>query len=195
MQLFEKYGSLIERCTALIEKVSSFRAKFARDAVGTNEFMTLDNTGTYAEWLEYHFFYGLGNVSYRAMDETNGTVILVGPPRIRQHRAGRRCAISSEWSNFKSRATCWDGSYEEEGDAFQSENENFTFKYCTAKELEEVAYSTKMQTYSGNGYILQNVSRLMRRAPTRHTGATELYQYAHSRLDADDLTAISGWLR
>ena len=77
----------------------------------------------YEEWLSYHFFYGacetaflsvpvvkvprcktgllreishagLGNVSYRASSVTNGTVVLVGPPRYRQVRAGRLTGLA-----------------------------------------------------------------------------------------------------
>jgi hypothetical protein len=160
----------------------------------------------YVEWLEYHFFYGLGNVSYRASSVTNGTVFMVGPPRIRQHRAGRRCEVSAEWkqaiysnsslSNYVGEpkgATCWDGQVEEQG-GFESSNANFTFSYHTSSELEEVPYSTKLQGYSGDGYLLHNVSQLLKRLPTRHAGGTEFYQYAHSRIDADDFIA-SGWLR
>lgn len=59
-------------------------AKFARDAVGVDDFLSIDSTDAYTEWLEYRFFYGLGNISYRADSNTNGTIVLVGPPRVRQ---------------------------------------------------------------------------------------------------------------
>lgn len=59
-------------------------AKFARDSVGVDDFLEIDNTVKYGEWLEYHFFYGLGNISYRADSVTNGTIVMVGPPRVRQ---------------------------------------------------------------------------------------------------------------
>jgi hypothetical protein len=44
--------------------------------------MAIDNSAKYQWWLEYHFFYGLGNVSYRAGLNTNGSIILVGPPQV-----------------------------------------------------------------------------------------------------------------
>jgi hypothetical protein len=34
--------------------------QFTRDLAGVDQFMTIDNGMKYSEWLEYHFFYGLG---------------------------------------------------------------------------------------------------------------------------------------
>ena len=74
---------------------STYRlAQFSRDIVGTNEgdgFMEIGTYAEYVEWLEFQFFYGLGNVSYRMDLNTNGTVALVGPPRVRQIRSGSEC--------------------------------------------------------------------------------------------------------
>ena len=142
----------------------------------------------------------------RRSSVTNGTVFLVGPPRVRQHRAGAQCDISPEWANgyvgnssqyageLKG-PTCWVGTVEEtpKNGEFASANSNFSFTYNSAAELEEVGYSTVLQAYSGNGYILRNMSNLLKRVPTRHAEGSELYQYAHSRLDLDDLHD-SGWL-
>ena len=184
------------------------------------------------------FFYGLGNVSCescplpsirskpstrsntplsvarldRASSVTNGTVVMVGPPRIRQHRAGEMCQISPEMmpttsynesSNWcgatdpnkpcePKGSTCW-SSRKEETDGFTSSNANFSFEHKKATELQEMPYSTMLQSYSGDGYILKNVSELLKREPTRQAQGNELYQFAHSRLNLDDFMQ-SGWL-
>ena len=91
------------------------------------------------------------------------------------------------------RLSCYERDEEEGG--FESSCPQFNWDYKTAEELEETDYTTlRVGKYSGAGYVLQNTSALLQREPTVHSGGTELYQYAHSRIGVSDLLADCGWL-
>jgi hypothetical protein len=183
---------------------STYRlAQFSRDIVGTNEgdrFMEIGTYAEYVEWLEFQFFYGLGNVSYRMDLNTNGTVALVGPPRVRQIRSGSECPIEHFAANFAAGlfgedqpVHCYN-SDEDSGGWSMTEDGYFGSSYFEADEISERAYSSNNRnSYSGSGYLLNNVSQLLRRVPTRHSEGTEFYRFAHSRLNIDDMLA-TGWL-
>ena len=93
----------------------------------------------------------------------------------------------------KDRLSCYER--DEEDGGFTSSCPQFNWDYKTAKELEENDYTTlRVGKYSGAGYVLQNTSALLQREPTKHMQGSELYQYAHSRLDVSDLLSDCNWL-
>jgi hypothetical protein len=185
--------------TSLVGRTSdTYRlAQFSRDLVGVEDsFMAIDNSMKYAEWLEYHFFYGLGNVSYRAHLNTNGTIVLAGPPRVRQIRAATTCEVSAEMDGFGQNpqgVMCWNKD-EEENAWPEGDNTEFQFEYKTATELAEGQYSMHTGTdFTGSGYVLRNISKFLRRDATKVSQGNEYYTYAHSRPDCSDLLEL-GWL-
>lgn len=162
--------------------------------------LQIDNTVKYQEWLEFHWWQGLGNVSYRASQVTNGTVVMVGPPRVRQQRAQQMCEVQEEMAHthhthnytYNRQTTCYDDTTSEEG-GWASLN-NISWSYQTAAQTEEASYNVPAKGlfgrfYNGDGYVLDSavISELLQRPPTKVSEGTEFYRFAHSRLDLSDV--------
>ena len=135
-------------------------------------------------------------MSYRADSNTNGTIILAGPPRVRQIRAGTTCEVSPEMDGFGQNShgvMCWNNDEETDGWA-AGNNSEFNFEYQSATDLSEGKYSMHTGTdFTGAGYVLRNISKLLRRDANKFSEGNEFYAWSHSRPDCSDLFAL-GWL-
>jgi hypothetical protein len=88
---------------------------------------------------------------------------------------------------------CWNNDEEKYGWA-AGNNSEFNFEYQSATDLSEGKYSMHTGTdFTGAGYVLRNISKLLRRDANKFSEGNEFYTWSHSRPDCSDLFAL-GWL-
>ena len=170
-------------------------AEHARLLVGSGTFHELEShrlsSQEYKAWFAFHFVDGLANVSTR-LDRERATVVMVGPPRVRQVRYSANCSVPSEMHLLV--PVCADQNIESRLPFGRQPKNGKPYRYQSAKETGDTGHAGEMhKVYSGAGFLLPMHQYLTRPMTVRVSGGNELYPYSYWSANVTDLWE-SGWI-
>lgn len=173
-------------------------AEHARQLVGVDDFRRLaqerHSYREYQQWFQYHFLDGMANATTRI--QPGQSVVMVGPPRMRQIRFAGDCSIPDYVGGLV--PTCLDNSIESEEPFGNHVPEGLTnsggqWNHVDASVTGDSRHVGRLHYgYSGGGYLLEMKPLLARPADLYDPGS-EFYPFAHWKVNVSDLWA-SGWI-
>jgi hypothetical protein len=169
--------------------------------VGADDFRRLSHERhtyrEYQQWFSYHLLDGWQNVTTRK--DPKATVVMVGPPRIRQIRHRSGCAVQAEMAGLV--PDCFDVNDEDElpfGDLsgladYEVADGGGTFQWSSPAATGDSFHAGHLSMYlSGGGYLL-NVSEWLHKAPDVTNPGSEFYPFPHKAVNTTSLWA-TGWI-
>ena len=184
-----------------------FFAEHTRQLVGIDDFRRLEGQHhtyrEYQQWFQYHFVDGLANVSTRLDRYPGASVVMVGPPRIRQIRydpsgvnvlPGGGLLDRVYDDNLEDTAPFGRGVPDTGGGVGKPAwSSGGQWHYQSSKVTGDWPQSGRLSLfYSGAGYVLDLHPWLHRDSDELNQGS-EFYPFAHWQVNATDLWEM-GWL-
>lgn len=185
-----------------------FFAEHTRQLVGIDDFRRLEGQHhtyrEYQQWFQYHFVDGLANVSTRLDRYPGASVVMVGPPRIRQIRYDPSGVNMLPGGGLIDRV--YDDSLEDTspfgrgvpdtgggGAGKPAWSSGGQWHYQSSKATGDWPQSGRLNLYySGAGYVLDLYPWLQRDSDELNQGS-EFYPFAHWQVNTTDLWEM-GWL-
>ena len=175
-----------------------FFAEHVRQLVGVDDFRRLaQERHTYREyqqWFQYHFLDGMANVSTRL--HPGSSVVMVGPPRMRQIRFETNCTMPDYVDGLI--PSCMETLAEATAPFGRNVpvggyNSGGQWHHVSADVTMDTAYVGRLNYhYSGAGYLL-GMKDLISRDSDLYDPGSEFYPFAHWKVNVTDLWE-AGWI-